>query len=39
MSKYIILLCVFGSMLGCTINTAPDSDKPTHYSLDSVNPR
>lgn len=39
----IILACVllglFGAMTGCMINTNPDTNKSTTYSLDSINPR
>lgn len=39
----IILACVLlgllDAMTGCTINTNPDTNKSTTYSLDSINPR
>ena len=39
MKKIILLMCMMSAIVGCTINTAPDSSKNATYTLDSVNAR
>jgi hypothetical protein len=39
MKNLFVLLCLLTTVVGCTVNTTPNSNKSTSYTLDSVNTR